>query len=333
MDEGQTQQVLSAALAALHGPPPGARLERWTASEDFTAYGKRRVVRYELEARVGAPGDGTPRRYEWLGKFYDTDADARRVAGVLRQLAAIAASDARGVPAVPGVVAYHAPERLLLLTYEPGEPVAAVIGVMTRAVVAAMGRALAALHAAPIALEPAVAPPPSGPGTVLADLGPRVTDLCGRFPAEARELERARAALERAVPPPPPSPGFVHGDFGPANLLWRSGEVVVLDFDKCTLGDPALDLGNLLAQLFRMSVRKPDRLRDFAAARAGVLDSYRRWSPRDPGLEARVDWYQRATLLRKIHRLAFNTTRHPGPEGLRQRQIEVERLLAVGTRT
>jgi hypothetical protein len=73
-------------------------------------------------------------------------------------------------------------------------------------------------------------------------------------------------------------------------------------------------------------------LPDFAAARAGVLDAYRRWSPRDPGLEARVDWFQRATLLRKIHRLAFNITRHPGPEGLRQRQIEAARLLEVGTR-
>src|SRR5947208_2057632 len=107
MDAGQTQDVLTAALAALHGGD--ARLERWTANDGFTAYGKRRVVRYELEARVGG---AAPRRYEWLAKFYDHDDDARRVAGVLRQLGAAAA----GGPAVPGVVAYHAPERLLLLT-------------------------------------------------------------------------------------------------------------------------------------------------------------------------------------------------------------------------
>ena len=322
MDAVETPDVLRAALAALHGSD--ARLERWTANNGFTAYGKRRVVRYDVEARLGT--SGSPLRYQWLGKFYDTDGDARRVAGVLRQLGAEAAASARGGPAVPGVVAYHAPERLLLLTYEPGEPVASAIGQAARAVVAAMGRALAAVHAAPIALEQTISP-----AAVLADLRPRVAELCGRFREEAAALERAVSDLERTAPVAP-APRFVHGDFGPANLLWRLGQVVVLDFDKCARGDPALDLGNLLAQLFRMSVRKPDRLRDFAAARAGVLDAYRRWSSPDPDLESRVAWYERATLLRKIHRLAFNTTRHPGPEGLHQRQVEAERLLEVGTR-
>ena len=325
MDAAYTQSVLSAALAGLHGG--AARLERWSVNDGFTAYGKRRVVRYELEATVRK---GTSRRYEWLGKFYDEDRDARRVARVLRQLAEVTASAARTGPAVPGVIAYHAPERLLLLTYEPGEPVASAIGHTTLPVLSAMGRALAVLHAAPIVLEETV--PPPWPATVLADLQPRVAELCGRFPEEAAALERARAELERTAPPPPPSVCFVHGDFGPANLLWRLGQIVVLDFDKCTTGDPALDLGNLLAQLFRMSLRKPDRLRDFAPARAGVLDAYRRSSQPDPGLEARVAWYQQATLLRKIHRLTFNTTRHPGPEGLRRRQVEAERLLEMGTR-
>ena len=37
--------------------------------------------------------------------------------------------------------------------------------------------------------------------------------------------------------------------FGPANLLWRAGQIVVLDFDKCALGDPAQDLGNLLCHV------------------------------------------------------------------------------------
>ena len=323
MDAGQTQDMLTAALAALYGGD--ARLERWTANDGFTAYGKRRVVRYDLDARVGAE---PARHYQWLGKFYERDEDARRVAGVLRELGAAAAASARGGPAVPGVVAYHAPERLLLLTYEPGEPVASAIGQAGEAVVAAMGRALAALHAAPITLGPTISA-----ATVLADLRPRVEELYGRFPGETAALERAVTALERSAPPPPPSSCFVHGDFGPANLLWRMGQVVVLDFDKCTQGDPAIDLGNLLAQLFRMSLRKPDRLRDFAAARTGLLAAYRRWSPPDPGLPARVAWYERATVLRKIHRLAFNTTRHPGPEGSSQRQAEAVRLLEVGTRS
>ena len=326
LDTAETERLLSAALRALHGA--GAALQRWSVNEGFTAYGKRRVVHYDLQARLG--GGAEARHYEWLGKFYDRDDDARRVASVLRQLAAAAVAGARDGSAVPGVVAYHAPRRLLLLTYEPGEPVASAIGHATRAVVAAMGRALAGLHVAPVALDETVAP--ASAATVLADLRPRVAELCRRFPGERAGLARALAELERAVPPPPPAACFVHGDFGPANLLWRNGEIVVLDFDKCTRGDPAADLGNLLAQLFRMSVRKPDRLRDFAAARAGLLETYQRWSPPDPGLGPRVAWYERTTLLRKIHRLAFNTTRHPGPEGLGQRQAEAARLLEVGTR-
>src|SRR2546423_5098753 len=153
---------------------------------------------------------------------------------------------------------YHAPERLLLLTYEPGEPVASAIGQATQVVVAAMGRALAALHAAPITLDPTISP-----ATVLADLRPRVEQLYGRYPGETAALERALTALERSAPPPAPSSCFVHGDFGPANLLWRMGQGVVLHFDKCPQGDPPLDPGNPLAQLVRMSVRKPDPPRGF----------------------------------------------------------------------
>ena len=52
---------------------------------------------------------------------------------------------------------------------------------------------------------------------------------------------------------------------------------------------------------------------------------------RDPGLPARTAWYERATLLRKIHSLLTDTTRHPEPEALRRRQGEAVRLLWTGT--
>src|SRR5438094_908159 len=76
----ETHAVLSGALRELEGVD--ARLEGWAADDTFTPFGKRRVVRYELEARLA----GTPhvRRYRWLGKFYDRDEDARRVGAVLR---------------------------------------------------------------------------------------------------------------------------------------------------------------------------------------------------------------------------------------------------------
>jgi len=128
----------------------------------------------------------------------------------------------------------------------------------------------------------------------------------------------------------PSAPAFVHGDFGPANLLWRKGHVVVLDFDKCALGDPAADLGNLFAQLFRTTIKRPEILRDFASARATVLESYSRWSPADSRLDSRVAWYERATLLRKIHGLLFSKSRDQHPEAVRQRQAEAVQLMRMG---
>src|SRR5207245_9239677 len=74
----ETQAVLSGALRELEGVD--ARLEGWAADDTFTPFGKRRVVRYELEARLA----GTPQvgRYRWLGKFSVLEADVCIVAMV-----------------------------------------------------------------------------------------------------------------------------------------------------------------------------------------------------------------------------------------------------------
>jgi aminoglycoside phosphotransferase (APT) family kinase protein len=320
MDSGETQAVLRRALQERHGAD--ARLEAWTADFRFTEHGKQRVVRYDLQARLA--GASHVQHDQWVGKFYDRDQDARRVAAVLQALAGGAGGGVR----VPRVVAYHEARRQLLLTYEPGEPVSAAIAHDTDAVLRATGRALAALHAAPITTDMLTTP-----AGVLANLRARIEDLCGWLPGEAAVVRRAWNDLEHRAPSVPAAPTFVHGDFGPANLLWSLGQIVVLDFDKCAQGDPALDLGNLMAQLHRMTVRKPDRLRDFAAARARVLDAYRRSSPPDPDLDHRVDWYERATLLRKIHGMVGKTPPPPPgppePNGPPQPQAEAARLLRL----
>lgn len=298
MDAERLHTVLTAALRELRGP--SVRLESWTTDAGFTEHGKRRVVRYDLRVRV----DGAPHveHEQWVGKVYDRDEDGPRVAAVLRQLAR-GDTGLRGGLAVPRVVAYHSPYRLLFVTYEPGESVSSAIAQDTAAVLVGMGRALAALHSTTAAVEEVLSPT-----VILDDLRPRVAELAARLPAEAGALWQALRNLQRAVPPLPVAPSFVHGDFGPANLLWRAGELVVLDFDKARRGDPAADLGNLLAQLRRMTVRKPEKLRDFPAARAAVLGAYQQWSRPDRTLDHRVAWYERATLLRKVHRVAIAPT-------------------------
>ena len=316
LDQEQTQAMLATVVRIVHGV--AASLEEWTASP-VSKRGKHRSVRYDLTARVA--GEAPLHRYQWVGKFYERDDQARKVAAAMRELAATDCNALGGL-VIPSVVAYHPPCRLLLLTYESGLSVVRALAENCELVLGALGRALAALHRASVTLEAI-----SSPDSLLGGLRNRIAPLCARFPGQTDALRHTLTSLERQAPPLPVTPSFLHGDLGPSQLLWQFGRVVVLDFDKCTRGDPALDLGNLLAQLRRLTLRKPGKLAEFAALRRGLLDSYQRWSGRDPDLSRRVAWYEQLALLRKIRLLASDTTRHQGMEALRERQIEARRLL------
>lgn len=310
------QAALSAALREVHGT--GACLLGWDAAP-LSKRGRHRVLRCDLQARVA--GLSEVQHYEWVGKFYDRDDEARRVAATLRAVAAAAGRARQGV-ITPGVLAYSAPLRLLLLNYEPGQTVIAAVGQNDGVVLSAIGRALAALHALPITTGAIMSP-----AAVLDDVRRKGDELCARFPGDARALRRALIDLMRRAPPEPAAPAFLHGDLGPAQLRWRSGDIIFLDLDACARGDPALDLGNLLTQLRRLTLRKRGKLPPFAGVRRDILDAYQRSSPEDPGLVERVAWYERAALLRKIHHLAFDTTRHTAAAAIRQRQDEAISLL------
>src|SRR5207237_2330844 len=123
---------------------------------------------------------------------------------------------------------------------ESGESISKALQQDSRCLLEGIGRALAVLHAAPVVPDGI-----TGPGTALGEVRPRIAELCARFPAKAASLRRLLIRLERQAPPAPATTSFLHGDLGPSQLLWRQGRLVVLDFDKCTRGDPALDLGNL----------------------------------------------------------------------------------------
>jgi aminoglycoside phosphotransferase (APT) family kinase protein len=314
----ETETVLRAALAQLHGAE--ARLESWIAQR-FTTHGRHRVLRFDLCARV--PGASGVQRHQWVGKFYDRGEDARRAETILRALADID-SLADGGVVTPRVIACDPARGLLLMTYEAGDSLSSAIAQYPEVVPSVIGRALAALHATDIALDEAACP-----AVVLAELGPKVADLCARFPGQATALRSMLAALVRGMPLLPAPGAFLHGDFGPAQVIWQGGHIVVLDFDKCAHGDPAVDLGNLLTQLRRLTLRKPEKLpAAFPSLRAAILDAYQRWSPPDPGLDRRVAWHEQAALLRKIHYLAFDRTRHPEADAIKRREAEATRLLA-----
>src|SRR6266513_374526 len=169
----EMQAVLSAALRRVHGSD--ARLERWTAQR-FLKRGTRRTARDDLDAR----SDGEPHvsHYQWVGKFYERNDDARKVATVLRELAAIDCGTSGGF-VVPSVLAYSASNGLLLLDYESGDTITKAIVRDGPVVLAAIGRALAFLHAAPVTLDGSM-----GSAMVLGDARPRIAELCARFPAK-----------------------------------------------------------------------------------------------------------------------------------------------------
>jgi Phosphotransferase enzyme family len=309
--------VLRATLHELHGA--AAELERWTATP-LTKRGRRRVARYELCVRRA----DQPRveRHEWVGKTYARPEDGQRVAALVRQLAASGCGE-RGGFVTARVLGYHASCGLLLLSYEPGESVTKAIVRDTGVVLGAIGRALAVLHTVSVASNRT-----TDAHTVLLDLTPRIAELAGQFAGAAALLHAQLGRLAGAAPRRSAPPALLHGDLGLAQLLWRSGTLVILDFDEWTRGDPALDLGTFLTQLRRLTVRKPGKLPSFDGMRSAVLEAYQRWSS-DADVVQRVAWYERATLLRKIHSLVFDVTRHPEPDALRQRQIEAQRLLEL----
>jgi aminoglycoside phosphotransferase (APT) family kinase protein len=162
---------------------------------------------------------------------------------------------------------------------------------------------------------------------LLDGLRKKIAILGARFPGQTDALRTTLNELECRTPTGPATLSAVHGDLGPSQLLWQTGRLVVLDFDKCARGDPALDLGNLLTQLRRLTLRKPDKLPGFDSLRRTILDAYQRWSPSDSGLDERVAWYEQLTLVRKIRFLASDTIRHKDTEAMRQRRAEAIRLL------
>src|SRR5881397_3024832 len=114
--QGQLDAVLKDALRGIYGGE--AYLEHWTATP-LAEREKRRIIRYDLE--ICLPGSTKPLPYQWIGKFYDTEEIGPRVATALNSLASTDCS-ARGNAIFPTPVAWHPPLRLLLLSYQQGEP-------------------------------------------------------------------------------------------------------------------------------------------------------------------------------------------------------------------
>ena len=310
-DADEIRAVLTDATRAHYGA--GARLERWDERVLAERRG-RRVLRYELDVRadVGA-GEANDQadhalHVAWIGKFYPAEPETPgRVARVLSALEAARFTE-RSEIILPRVVGYVPAHHLLLLTYVPGEQVLRLraLSLFDRdyaALLERIARGLAALHGvAPVTTERV-----KTTAGIVAGLRRRADELCADFPAEAARIQRIFAEIEQTAPPDLARPALLHGDFGGSQLVWDGARLGLIDFDKCALGNPALDLANFVVQLRRRALLDVPDAPPVETLRELLLDAYQRHGA-DPaalsGLSAHVAWHERAVLLKKIHYLA-----------------------------
>lgn|GEM_PF-836465 len=145
-------------------------------------------------------------------------------------------------------LAHLAKDGLIIYPKLTGAPLSHFPAARAAAPLAQAGAVLRALQQAPVQLFEDVRPHSfAGEARAVARAAEHVGPL---FPAAGvaidRILERA-AAVEGRLPGEPPV--LAHGDYK-ADHVWvgRSG-ITLIDFNTCSLADPALDLGKFLADL------------------------------------------------------------------------------------
>ena len=258
-----------------------------------------------VQALRHAPEDRATLRREgaWAKTFHDDRAGAlhRRFRHFEQR-----ATHEPDAPEVPATLAWSAGLRTLWQAHADGRPL--VAGAPQAGDAAALGRALAQVHAAPVDLAE---PRPADHllveidrrrqkiGRVCPDLAPRVNRVADRL-------------LARATTLPPGCPGVIHGDCHFDQFQRApSGRVLMFDLDEMCWGDPMEDLAALFS-------------REGVAAGwvAPLLDAYREAAPGRWCAE-RLRW-QRAVhaLLQASRAFVFQVADWPAAVDRRLRAVE-----------
>jgi len=276
-------------LAVLH-PEPGAwrrsRLAELAPERSATAAaldGDGRVIAY---AKAYAPGT------------VDVRAFAHRYG--------VAAAALDGVPGVraPRALAWSAEHEVLLLECMPGLRWDHLGDDDQRIALGRLGTAIATLHG--------VDPSGCGAGPFGRLRADRVARSCALVAEALPEFAGRIAGIADALAARPPDrdrPVLLHGDCHPKNALAEPDGLALIDLDQAGLGQPAADVGSLLARLRHGVV-----LGETDAARADVLagaflDGYAAVRPLPDAAE--LAWSTAAALMaeravRAVNRLHVN---------------------------
>jgi aminoglycoside phosphotransferase (APT) family kinase protein len=209
---------------------------------------------------------------------------------------------------------------LLAIEAMPGRTVASTRSATDPGVLDQLGRAIAHLHDLPVAATTGLV----GPFARLrADRITRSAELVAQArPDVAGELALVADRLRDR--PPAGELVLLHGDCHPGNCVVNEGGLALVDLDQAGLGDPACDIGSLLARLYHgVPPGKVSSATAAAGARA-FLAAYRERRPLpDP---ASLRWHLAAALVAEQ---AIRAVNRLNPVGLRSLRATVARAGAV----
>lgn len=238
-------------------------LAPWIGRGDLLNY---RVGR---RATVRVPGrDGE------LGAFVKVRPLAK--AKVLRRYRAVheLLTRTRGAPMVPPLLEYRPKDGVIVLGEVPGRALRDFVlegGVEAEAAIETAARAVAQLHGIPGSRldAPPIRPPmqPSGYAVLVARHAP---DKAAAYRLAAQEVSeavrRSKATDDR----------LLHGDLHDGNVLLDGDRPALLDLDLVHAGDPAEDVGNMMAHLLLRTLQRGGTLQEGRRAGDRFLDAYRR---------------------------------------------------------
>jgi Ser/Thr protein kinase RdoA (MazF antagonist) len=278
-------------------PPELARLfaPEWTHS---------RVVAYAPEKCATAQCLDGGSRVVAYAKVYAGD-EGRQVYHTYLELGRQSMSGGASLM-LPRALAYDDARRTLLLEPVKGSRVADLRAEELPRGYRQLGAALAALHNlhAPEGLPAFERLTPGRIERAALVIGSARPDVRREASELAAEAARRYVATDEAHV-------CLHGDVHPKNCVARGGALTLIDLDQCAAGDPAADLGSLLASLTYGRITSGASQPSTKTLGEAFLSGYE--SARDLPSRASLRWHTAAALLAERALRAVNRVR---PEGL-----------------
>lgn len=256
------RELLSDSEARRLGPLAEIRLMRHRL-------GRRCVLFYSFE---GSSIEGRDGQGHFVGKIRSKGAN-RRSDGIARALRARGFSETGGFGfTVAAPVGLATELDMTLQRFYSGPCLTELVsnGAASMQRFAEVGVALAELHSDGVPTDRR-----HTVGNELAILEERLPRVALMAPILAKQIQRllesarpvAEALVSRPVCP-------IHRDFYPDQIIAGSADLVLLDLDLYTMGDPALDVGNFVAHVREQGLRELGDVRSFRNAENAFVGSY-----------------------------------------------------------